>query len=132
MLKPESGFTLVELSVAMGIIAILIAASSVGLSIYTKNQKAIQASYDLREVLVAQKQYITKHLSDNVSLNLAGLSLSTLRTEGFLPAANLPSEAWGTIDCTVMPPTHSLDGTQGDIPKISRTTGDYLYDIGPE
>jgi type II secretory pathway pseudopilin PulG len=122
----------VELAVVIAVFGIIISVTAYGFSTYTRTNRGLNAAADLRLVWMAQKAYIVKHLNDPTALRLGSLTIATLRAEGFLPSAPLPSESYGSIDASVMPPLHSMDGHDGDEAKTSRSTGDHLYDVGPE
>ena len=124
-----TGFTLVELTVAIAVILILVGAASLAVKPYYAFRDGRQAGETLRAVKAAQLMY----LSDNPSALLTSLTLgSTGNLTPYMPSGaspTLPSVngVTPTINCTVFPPVAVLGGATYD-PSGSSTDG--LWDVG--
>ena len=122
-----SGFTLVELSVAIAVILVLVGAAALGIKPYYTFRDGRTAGEALRTVKAAQLMY----LADNPSTPVASLTQALL-------VPYMPNGAWPpplpsvggvvpTINCTVFPPVAVLGGATYD---PSATTTDGLWDVG--
>jgi prepilin-type N-terminal cleavage/methylation domain-containing protein len=122
----RSGFTLVELSVTIGVILILIGTASLGIKPYLDYRDGRSAGEMLRSVKAAQLMY----LSDNPSTPITSLTQALLlpyMPNGTWPILPPVGAVAPTINCTVFPPVADLSGTPYD-PSGSNTDG--LWDVG--
>lgn len=124
--RSRSGFTLVELSVAIAVILILVGAASLGIKPYYAYRDGRAAGEMLRSVKAAQLMY----LSDNPSTAVTALTPTFLlpyMPNGTWPTLPLVGAVQPTINCTVFPPVAVLSGSTYD-PTGSTTDG--LWDVG--
>jgi prepilin-type N-terminal cleavage/methylation domain-containing protein len=122
----RSGFTLVELSVTIGVILVLIGTASLGIKPYLDYRDGRSAGEMLRSVKAAQLMY----LSDNPSIPITSLTQALLlpyMPNGTWPILPPVGAVAPTINCTVFPPVADLSGTPYD-PSGSNTDG--LWDVG--
>lgn len=128
-----AGFSLLELTTVIATIAIL---ATVALSTVDtlRTERGLMVGAELRTIHLAQKQFLIQSLENPGTIDLSTLSLTDLQNRGLAPASLPALQRAGMSGLRVnsMPPTHSLDGQQGDEAKTSPSTGDHLYDIGPE
>jgi prepilin-type N-terminal cleavage/methylation domain-containing protein len=124
-----SGFTLVELTVAIAVILVLVGAASLGVKPYYAYRDGRTAGEMLRAVKAAQLMYLSDNPSALVTSLTPGASgnLVQYMPNGYWPT--LPSVTGGvpTINCAVFPPVAVLNGTTYD-PSGSATDG--LWDVG--
>jgi prepilin-type N-terminal cleavage/methylation domain-containing protein len=124
-----TGFTLVEMTVAIAVILVLVGAASLGVKPYYAFRDGRQAGETLRAVKAAQLMY----LSDNPSALLTSLTLGSTGNltpympNGTSPTLPLVNGVQPTINCTVFPPVAVLGGTNYD---PSGPTNDGLWDVG--
>jgi prepilin-type N-terminal cleavage/methylation domain-containing protein len=124
--RAKGGFTLVEMSVTIGVILVLIGAASLGIQPYLAYRDGRTAGEMLRSVKAAQLMY----LSDYPSTPVTGLSPTLLlpyMPNGTWPVLPSVNSVVPTIDCTVFPPAAVLGGTPYD---PSALTNDGLWDVG--
>jgi prepilin-type N-terminal cleavage/methylation domain-containing protein len=127
--RSRSGFTLVEMTVAIAMILVLAGVASLGIKPYYAFQDGRNAGEILRSVKAAQLMY----LSDNPSALLTGLTLgSSGNLTPYMPNGTSPTlpkvnGLQPTINCTVFPPVAVLSGATYD-PSGSPTDG--LWDVG--
>jgi len=124
--RAEAGFTLVELSVVIGVLILLAGAASLAIGPYIAYRDGRSAGESLRAVKAAQLMY----LADNPTT-----AVNTLTQAMLLPY--MPNGSWPvlpkvggqtpTINCAVFPPVAVLGGANYD-PSGSLTDG--LWDVG--
>jgi prepilin-type N-terminal cleavage/methylation domain-containing protein len=124
--RSKGGFTLVEMSVAIGVMLILIGAVSLAIQPYLAYRDGRTAGEMLRSVKAAQLMY----LSDNPSTPVTSLTQALLLP--YMPNGTWPSlpSVGGqvpTINCAVFPPLATLNGTTYD---PSGSPSDGLWDVG--
>lgn len=125
-LRLKSGFTLVEMTVAIAVILVLAGVASLGVKPYYDYRDGRTAGEMLRAVKAAQLMY----LSDNPSTAVTTLTQTLLVP--YMPNGNWPTlpivgSVYPTINCTVFPPVAVLNGLTYD---PSATTNDGLWDVG--
>jgi prepilin-type N-terminal cleavage/methylation domain-containing protein len=121
-----SGFTLVEMTVAIAVILVLIGIASLGVKPYYAYRDGRAAGEMLRSVKAAQLMY----LSDNPSTAVTALTqalLTPYMPNGSWPTLPLVGAVQPTINCTVFPPVALLSGATYD---PSGSTTDGLWDVG--
>jgi prepilin-type N-terminal cleavage/methylation domain-containing protein len=124
--RAQAGFTLVELSLVMGVLLLLAGLASLAIPPFIAYSQGRQAGEALRAVKAAQLMY----LADNPATPVANLTQAVLlpyMPNGAWPT--LPTVTGGTprINCTVFPPVAVLNGSTYD-PSGSPTDG--LWDVG--
>lgn len=99
-----------------------------------RTERGIRVGAELRTLHLSQKHFLVQSLDNPGSIDLSTLTLSSLQSQGLAPASLPALEKAGIsgLRINTIPPTHSLDGLQGDQAKSNKSTGDHLYDIGPE
>jgi prepilin-type N-terminal cleavage/methylation domain-containing protein len=121
-----SGFTLVEMTVAITVILVLVGIASLGIKPYYAFRDGRAAGEMLRSVKAAQLMY----LSDNPSTAVTALTqalLTPYMPNGSWPTLPLVGAVQPTINCTVFPPVALLSGATYD---PSGSTTDGLWDVG--
>ena len=121
-----SGFTLVEMTVAIAVILVLVGIASLGIKPYYAFRDGRAAGEMLRSVKAAQLMY----LSDNPSTAVTALTqalLTPYMPNGSWPTLPLVGAVQPTINCTVFPPVALLSGATYD---PSGSTTDGLWDVG--
>jgi prepilin-type N-terminal cleavage/methylation domain-containing protein len=121
-----SGFTLVEMTVAIAVILVLVGIASLGVKPYYAFRDGRAAGEMLRSVKAAQLMY----LSDNPSTAVTALTqalLTPYMPNGTWPTLPLVGAVQPTINCTVFPPVALLSGATYD---PSGSTTDGLWDVG--
>jgi prepilin-type N-terminal cleavage/methylation domain-containing protein len=121
-----SGFTLVEMTVAIAVILVLVGIASLGVKPYYAYRDGRAAGEMLRSVKAAQLMY----LSDNPSTAVTALTqalLTPYMPNGSWPTLPLVGAVQPTINCTVFPPVALLSGATYD---PSGSTTDGLWDVG--
>jgi prepilin-type N-terminal cleavage/methylation domain-containing protein len=124
--RPKSGFTLVEMTVAIAVILVLAGVASLGVKPYYAYRDGRTAGEILRAVKAAQLMY----LSDNPSFLVANLTptlLTPYMPNGTWPPLPIVGSVYPTINCTVFPPVALLNGATYD---PSATNSDGLWDVG--
>jgi prepilin-type N-terminal cleavage/methylation domain-containing protein len=121
-----SGFTLVELTVAIAVILVLVGAASLGVKPFYAYRDGRSAGEMLRAVKAAQLMY----LSDNPSTAVTSLTSALLlpyMPNGTWPTLPTTSTGVPTVNCTVFPPVAVLNNATYD---PSGSTTDGLWDVG--
>lgn len=129
----KSGFTLLELTISIVTIGIMLAATLTTLD-SIRVERGLLVGAELRTLHLAQKNYLIQALDHPGTIHLDTLTLSELQNQGLAPLklAAIEKAGLSTIQVNVLPPLCTLDGTQNDLVKTNKSTGDLLYDIGPE
>ena len=129
----KRGFTLLELTIVLATIAILTTATLTTID-SIRVEKGLTVGTELRTIHLAQKHYLIQSLDHPGSIDLSSITLTQLQNSGTAPNSFPAIEKIGisSVRVNVIPPLCSVDGTQNDVLKTSKTTGDHLYDIGPE
>jgi prepilin-type N-terminal cleavage/methylation domain-containing protein len=134
-----SGFTLVELSVAIAVILVLVGVSSLAIKPYYAYRDGRAAGEMLRAVKAAQLMYLSDNPSSVAITSLASglVSSQTSAQVQVLLLPYMPNGTWPTlpmvgtvtptINCTIFPPVAVLSGSNYD-PSGSLTDG--LWDVG--
>lgn len=123
------GFTLIEISLVIGLILGLMTLGGISYSMVSRWNKAKNASLALQAVYSAQRSY----LADNPTADITQVAPSTLIP--YLPVGwtAMPTNLKGandenlTLDTTVLPPVYTYGGSTYD---PSQTAKDGLWDIG--
>src|ERR1700687_3308376 len=123
--RSKSGFTLVELSVAIAVILVLVGAASLGIKPYYAFRDGRAAGEALRSVKAAQLMYLADNPSTAVTTLTQALLLPYM-PNGTWPTLPLVGTVSPTINCTVFPPVALLSGVTYD-PSVSTTDG--LWDV---
>jgi len=124
--RAKSGFTLVEMSVAIAVILVLAGVASLSVKPYIAYRDGRTAGEMLRAVKAAQLMY----LSDNPSTPVSSLTQTLLvpyMPNGTWPTLPIVGSVYPTINCAVFPPVAVLSGTTYD---PSGPTADGLWDVG--
>jgi type II secretory pathway pseudopilin PulG len=124
--RAHAGFTLVELSLVMGVLILLAGLASLAIPPFIAYGQGRQAGEALRAVKAAQLMY----LSDNPATPVANLTQAMLlpyMPNGAWPTLPSVNGVTPTINCTVFPPVAVLNGNTYD-PSGSPTDG--LWDVG--
>jgi prepilin-type N-terminal cleavage/methylation domain-containing protein len=125
-IRSKSGFTLVEMTVAIAVVLVLVGVGSLGVKPYYDYRDGRTAGEMLRAVKAAQLMY----LSDNPSTAVTALTQTLLlpyMPNGTWPTLPIVGSVYPTINCTVFPPVAVLNGITYD---PSATTNDGLWDVG--
>jgi prepilin-type N-terminal cleavage/methylation domain-containing protein len=119
----QKGFTLVELSICIGVILILVGAGTLAVKPYYAYRDGRTAGEMLRSVKTAQLLY----LSDNPATAITALTpamLTPYMPGGLWPTLPSYNGTVPTIVCTQFPPVTSLSSDP------SGSTTDGLWDVG--
>jgi prepilin-type N-terminal cleavage/methylation domain-containing protein len=128
--RAQGGFTMVELSIVLGVLVLLAGLASLAVPPFISYVQGRQAGEALRAVKAAQLMY----LADNPATTLTSMTQTQAQTalSPYLPNGQwptLPSVTGGTptINCTVFPPVPVLNGSTYN-PTGSTTNG--LWNVG--
>jgi prepilin-type N-terminal cleavage/methylation domain-containing protein len=124
--RAKGGFTLVEMSVTIGVILVLIGAASLGIQPYLAYRDGRTAGEMLRSVKAAQLMYLSDYPSTPV-MGLTPTLLLPYMPNGTWPVLPPVNSVVPTIDCTQFPPKAVLGGTTYD---PSELPNDGLWDVG--
>lgn len=129
----KSGFTLLELTISLATIVIMLTATLTTLD-SIRVERGLLVGAELRTLHLAQKNYLIQALDHPGTIHLETLTLAELQNQGLAPLKLSAIEKAGlsTIQVNVLPPICTLDGSQNDFVKTNKSTGDLLYDVGPE
>jgi prepilin-type N-terminal cleavage/methylation domain-containing protein len=122
------GFTLIEISLVIGLLLGL--ATFAGMNMYAvrKWQKGKDAAVSLQGVLAAQKAYLSDHPTASMaSVNVAQLNAYLPQGWAGMPVIEGLDDELLTIDHNVMPPVFMLSGSIYD---PSGSSSDGLWDTG--
>jgi prepilin-type N-terminal cleavage/methylation domain-containing protein len=136
-----SGFTLVEMTVAIAVILVLVGAASLGVKPYYAYRDGRSAGESLRAVKAAQLMYLSDNPTSTAITSLSSgvvSSLTSVQVQVLL-LPYMPNGAWPTlpsvgtvvptINCTIFPPVAVLTvGGANYDPSGSTTDG--LWDVG--
>lgn len=124
----KAGFTLVEISLVIGLLLAL--ATFAGMNVYAvrKWQRGKDAAVSLQGVFAAQRAYLSDHPTADISqVNLDQLQLYLPQGWITMPVVVSLDEESLTVDHTVMPPVLMLGASVYD-PSPNGTDG--LWDVG--
>lgn len=129
----KKGFTLLEITIALATIVIILTATLTSIDSF-RTERGLSVGSELRTLHLAQKNFLIQALDRPGAIDLSSLSLADLQTAGLVPTKLPGIEKVGvtTLRVNVIPPLCTVDGTQRDLAKTGKNSGDLLYDIGPE
>ncbi len=129
----KKGFTLLEITIALATVVIMLTATLTTIDSF-RTERGLSVGAELRTLHLAQKSFLIQALDHPGTIDLSSLSLTDLQTAGLSPSKLPGIEKIGvsTLRVNVIPPLCTLDGTQKDLAKTGKNSGDLLYDIGPE
>ena len=137
--KHNLGFTLIEITVVILVLLALIGISFSSLGSLGEWQRAKEVSNILRDIQVAQRQYLADHPQQDVS------TVTAAQVAQYLPGSpsSLPAMVGNagevlTADVSVSPPVAGTTGSAGPTGAagaftpydISGSTNDGLWDVG--
>jgi prepilin-type N-terminal cleavage/methylation domain-containing protein len=125
-IRRRSGFTLVEMTVAIAVVLVLAGVASLSVKPYYDYRDGRTAGEMLRAVKAAQMMYLSDNPSTQVS-NLTQAMITPYMPNGTWPTLPAVGGVVPTINCAVFPPVAMLNGVTCD---PSATTNDGLWDVG--